>query len=574
MGKRKKKTQITMTRRLLYLGSHIACGAAVIMVFLTLIQCTIKKPEAPSWDTTLVIPLVNKTYDMPELIDKIDQDNLFTDSLGNPFFYYEKVLDTVIIQGSFAVGNISRTIAESLGVVQLDPFTGANITVNLGDYVSLMAGDVPPTSFDVIEPLPPIGEFSIATVESGLAVITIENDFGLDLDTVIVTINDVLLGGQLTSYPIPGGILAGDIRVDTIDLGGRTVSNELQMFLHYHTPGATSFSLSDKSMSTTMAMPAGPRVSSATARIPRIVREFSEPVNLVSDHQIARATLAGGQLILDIQNNTNVPANLAITLPDVTDGGSPLVINQPVLANNSQIVTFDLSGYIVEPSDQVVPQTIPVEIEAVIDSSGSQLVTIDAGDRISVTTGLQGLSLSSVAGVLSPTTAAFENIQHDIDLPKGFDQVQLPSATLTLEIENRVNIPGSFTIELDGELGQHKVIGGVIAPGTPETPVITIITETDMSAFMDPAPEILAVNGSATFGDGLTFGSVNTDDYVTARVILSSPLEMVIGSVTFDGGWESTEIDQRDMNGHLSNEVLGFLSMHRHMTLDTHRREQ
>jgi len=569
MGKRKKKTQVTVTRKLLYLGSHLACGVAVILVFLTLIQCTVKKPEAPTWDTTLVIPLVNKTYDMLELIDKIDQDNLLTDTLGNPYFYYENVLDTVTIQGSFAVEDVSRTIAESLGVIQLDPFTGANITVNLGDYVPPLAGDVPPISFDISKPLPLIGEFAIATVESGTALITIENDFGLDLDTVIVTISDVLLGGQLTTYPIPGGIPAGDIRVDTVDLGGHTVSNQLAIALHCHTPGATSFSLSGKSMSTTVSMPIGPSVSSATAKIPRIVKQFTEDVGLTSDHQLTSATLADGQLILDIQNNTNVPANLRITLPDVTDGSLPLVINQPVLANNSQIVTFDLSGYVIQPTDQVVPQTIPVDIEAVIDSSGSQLVTIDAGDRISVTTGLQGLSLSSVAGILDPTTADFDNIQQEIDLPKGFDQVQLPSATLTLEIENRVNIPGTFTINIDGELGQHMVISGTIAPGTPEAPVISTITENDMSAFMNPVPEILTVNGSATFGDGLTSGSVNTDDYITARVIMSSPLVMVIGSASFDGGWESTEIDQSDIRKITENVILArvFTTIDNHLPL-------
>jgi len=547
MGKRKKNKKKSNSQRLLYWGSHVFCGIAVILAFLTLIQCNVEKPEAPTWNTNLVVPLVNKTYDMPELIEKIDQDNLDIDSLGNPFFFYREVLDTIAIEGSFAVEDISRTISESLGVVQLDPFTGANVNVNLGDYVPLMAGDVPPISFDISEALPPMGEFTIATVESGYALVTIENYFGLDLDTVIVTINDVLLGGQLTSYAVPGGILAGDIRVDTIDLAGKTVSNELEMNLHCYTPGATSFSLSGKSLSATVSMPEGPEVSSATAQIPRIVKEFNENIELNGDHQVQRATLSDGRLILNILNNTSVPADLVITMPDINDGGTPLVINQPIIPGEDQMVLYDLTGYNLEPSDQTMPQSIPVTFEAVIDSSAGELVTINAGDRISVTTGINNISFSSVEGILAPTTADFDNIQQEIDVPKGFDEVQLTSAVLMIEIANTVNIPGTFSVNLDGDQGQHRVISGSVDPGTPQSPTVSMVTDSNLSAFLNPIPNLLTVNGTATFGDGVTGGSINADDFVTATIIISSPLEMVIDSSQFEGEWESVEIDQSDI---------------------------
>ncbi len=547
MGKRKKRNQTTITRKLLYLGSHIACGIGVVLMFLTLIQCTVKKPEAPTWDTNLVIPLVHKTYDMAELIEKIDQDNLSTDSLGNPFFFYQQVLDTVTIDGSFAIEDVSQNISESLGVVQLDPFAGASVGVNLEDYVPFFLGTVPPISFDITEPVPPMGEFTTATVETGFALVTVVNDFGLDLDTVTVTINDLVIGGQLSYYEIPGGILAGDARTDTIDLAGRTVSNQLEISLHCHTPGATSFSLAGKSMSATISMPVGPTVSSATAQIPRITKQFNEAVEITSEHQLQVATLDDGQLVLDIENNTDVPAALIITLPDINDGASPLVINQPILPNNSQQIVYDLIGYNLEPSDQVMPQSINVDIEAIIDSSGSELMTINAGDRISVSTGIHNISLASVQGILAPTSAEFVDIQQEIEIPKGFDQVQLTSAVLMLEVENRVNIPGSFSVNIDGELGQHTTINGIIAPGTPESPTTSLIIDSSVTAFMNPVPELLTINGTATFGDGVTPGSVNFNDYVTATVILSSPLEMVVGETSFDGEWESVDVDQSDI---------------------------
>ena len=556
-GKRRQKTQ--ESNRVLYWISHIVCAFVVVFLFLTLAQCTIKKPEAPSWDTNFVIPLVHKTWDMPELIDKINQDQLTVDSAGNPIFYFRRVLDTVNVSGSFAVDDASLTLAESLGVVELDPFNGTGVSIVLADYIPPYAGDVPPISFDISEPLPPTGEFAMLTIESGYALITIQNDFGLNLDTVIVTINDTRLGGQLTSYSVPGGILAGDYRVDTLDLAGKTVSNELELNLHCYTPGATSFSLSGKAMSAAISMPEGPTVSSATAQIPEITRTFSESVEIACDHRLQLATLDAGRLILDIQNLTSVQAGLTVTLPDVKSGGSPLVILQPINPNWSQQFVYDLTGYDLEPADQTLPQSLVVDIQAVIDSSGQQLITFNAGDRISVTAAVRDLSLASVTGIVAPTTADFAGIQQEIAVPKGFDQVQLTAATLALEITNSVDIPGTFAVTIDGDQGQQLVVNGAINPGTPSVPVLTTITESDLASFLNPVPSGITVNGAATFGDGVTSGSINKNDFVTAAVTIYSPLEFVIGTTTFDGEWESTEIDQSDITKLTDNVNLAQL---------------
>ncbi len=554
-----------MSRRMLYWFSHILCAIVIILAFLTLIQCTIKKPEAPSWRADLVIPLVNETWDMPTLIEKIDQDNLQIDSAGNPYFFYEKVLDTVTVQGAFSVADVADTLAESLGVVQLDPFSGSSVSVNLSDYVTLQLGVVPPVSFDITQPLPPMGEFATVTVASGYALITIVNDFGLDLDTVMVDINDLLLGGTVTSYSIPGGIPAWATYVDTIDLAGMTISNELEISMHCHTPGAVNFSTADKSLSATVSVPEGPSVSSATARLPQITRQFNEQITITSDHEVQIATLDGGEIVLDIQNNTDVPANLVITIPDVNDGSSPFVINQPIGANSSGQYIYDLTGYNIEPLDQTMPQSLAIDIEAIIDSSGTQLVTFNAGDQIFVTTGVRNVSLASVQGIISPTPATFDNIQQEIEIPKGFDQVQLTSAVLYLEIENTVNIPGSFSITIDGDGGQQKVISGIVLPGTPGLPTTTLVVDDDVSDFLNPVPGLLTVSGDAIFGDGVTAGSINNDDYVTATVTIQSPLEMIVDSTSFDGDWETADIDSK-ISDHL-NQAHFYLTVTNHLPL-------
>ncbi len=564
-SKKKKNKKTAFSHRVLYWLSHIICAFVIILAFLTLIQCTVKKPEAPTWETNLTVPLVNKTWDMAELIDRIDQENLMTDSAGNPFFFYQTVLDTVAVEGSFSIADAADTIAESLGVVQLSPFGGAQVSVDLNDYFALQLGVIPPISFDISQNLPPMGEFATLTVESGYMLVTIVNDFGLDLDTVIVTLNDLQLGGPIAVYNVPGGITAGDVRVDTVDLGGKTVSNELGLNLHCHTPGATSFSSADKYLAAAVSMPEGPQVSSATAQIPGVMREFSDAVTIASDHQLQSALLGSGEAVLDIENNTNIPVTLAITLDDIKNGGSPLTINQSISAGQTGQFIYDLSGYAIEPADQIMPQALSVSVTATIDSSGTQLVTFNAGDKISVSTGVRNMSLTSVQGILAPTTATFDNVQQSVEIPKGFDGVQLTSAVMYLEIENSVDIPGSFALTIDGD-GRQKSLAGSILRGTPLSPTTTLIIDDNLADFLNPVPELLTVSGNAVFGDGVSPGSVNADDFITASVTIRSPLEMIVESTTFDGDWESSDLDDGTVTDIVNNTNEATL----HLTISNH----
>jgi hypothetical protein len=474
-------------------------------------------------------------------------------------------LDTVSIEGSFSIADAADTLAESLGVVQLNPFGGVQVSVNLSDYVTLQLGAIPPVSFDITQVLAPMGEYATITVESGYTLVSITNDFGLDLDTVIVTLDDYQLGSAVATYDVPGGIPAGNVRVDTVDLAGKTISNQLELSLHCHTPGATGFSLADKSLAASVSMPEGPRVTAATARLPQVIREFSDAVAFTSDHQLQSALLSDGQAVLNIENNTNVPMSLVITLDDVKNGASPLVINQAIAGGQTGRFVYDLAGYTIEPADQVMPQELSVDVQAIIDSSGSQLVTFNAGEKITVTTGIENLSLASVQGILAPTTATFDNIQQTLELPQGFDQVQLTSAAMYLEIENSVDVPGSFALTIDGD-GRLKSLSGNILRGTPQSPSTTLIIDNDLADFLDPIPEILTVSGSAIFGDGATVGTVNADDYITATVSIQSPLEMIIDSTTIDGGWESSQIDKGTVTDIINNTNTATL----HLTVTNH----
>lgn len=530
-------------------GLKIIVGIVVVLVFLTAVQCSIKKPESPTWTTHLTVPAVNRTYLMPEIVGKIDQPGIFMDSTGEVMFSFEAELDTISVSDNLSTEDISNYVVDVLGQVTIKPDAPDPVSVNLSDYVSLVLDTIPDISFDILNDLPQLDKFNWAEVATGAIFVKVFNDFGIDLDTVIVQLID-LMSFQIIStvtFP-PPGIPAGVTDSIAIGLGGRTISNLLRLQIHCHTPGGTMLSLDDKTLSSSISFGDGIIVSAAEAEIPQISKDFAKTVELSESNTILSAELESGEILLSAQNNTNISVDIDVTLPDFKLGGTPLAISQTLSPNSTDNINVDLFGYTFEPIDQTPPQETRIEIAALIDSTAPNMVEIDEYDTLRVTFNISNLSFTSMTGVIDSTQAEFDGIEVDLDLPKGFDSLQLVSAILVLEIENAVDFPGVLDLQVLGDGGQSLNLSGTIDAGNVSSPTITHIIDSSLSSFLDPVPNLITVNGRAYFGDGSTVGTVTADDYIFSRVTISSPLEVMLTQATFSGDTTSEKIDQDDID--------------------------
>ena len=118
-------------------SSKILLSCLVVIIFLTLTQCTVKKPESPTWTTNLTVPLVNRTYTMEEIINMMDQEGLIIDGDSNIIYTFTEEIDTVTIdQVNLTIDDISVTpFSEQLGVVDIDSPARDSVTVTLDDQV-------------------------------------------------------------------------------------------------------------------------------------------------------------------------------------------------------------------------------------------------------------------------------------------------------------------------------------------------------------------------------------------------------------------------------------------------------
>lgn len=531
-------------------GSKFFLSTFVIILFLTLVQCSIKKPESPTWETSLVIPVINRTYEMAELIQKLNQDGIEMDSSGNIFFTITEELDTVTISAEYLnTPTISYSFSKTLDTFSIVTPDIAPIFTSLATITGISAVTAEDTftvgaqSFNITNNLPLITSYSSATIVSGLINIYVHNNLGADLDTVIFEFWDIGSNSLLGIDSVFSGIPTGSSVLIPINLAGKIITNRFRIKAQCHTVGGFIDSASTRGVSTELDFVGSLVVSGATAEIPSFTRSISSQVDLLESDRIDTASIAGGTLSLTITNSTPLDITIDISFPDILLGSSPLVISPAILPLTTSNIVIDLSGYKIVPTDNTVPQQLNINATATIQPTAPTKVTVTQNDSFSITADISGLSFNYVVGFFDSVEVSFTGLTSQINVPTGFDSIQFSAAILTLEIENGIDLPGNLNIQIDGDNGNSLNLSGSISASGGLSSAISTIIEPSAGSFLSPTPSQIDVSGSIVFAQGGYQGRIEANDFITATVTFVAPLEIVITASTIETDIERTEID-------------------------------
>ena len=541
---------------------RLAVALTVIMVFLTLVQCSIKKPESPEWTTNFVLPVINKTYDMAELINRLDQDGIAMDSVGNITYTITEELDTLTISSNYlTTPNLSYSFGQKLDTLSISSPTVPPVFIDLAAITGISASTPEDTvtigqrSFDINNALPNASSYSSATIVSGTANMQLHNNLGAALDTVILELWDIQFGTLLAIDSIFSPIPSGTSATIPIDLSGRTISNRFRAIAHCYTAGGFVTQVSTRGVSTELDFVGAVTVSSATAEIPAVSRSFSDHVNLLESDRIDTAVISSGNLQISISNATSLNANVSILIQDIQVGGQPLTLMPSVSPLQTTVLNINLAGYEIVPSDASAPQTLDINAVANIPTTAPIHVSVSQSDSFYVTATLQNLTFSSVSGFFDSVAVLFDGLNQTIDVPTGFDSIQMTSAILTLEINNSIDLPGDLNIQVDGNNGKTlNLLGNISASGGLASATSTIV-EPSAGSFLSPIPSQIDISGSVVFANGGYQGKIEANDFICATVTMISPLEMIIDPAQVETDVEKTEIDQQDINA-ITDHVL------------------
>ncbi len=543
-------------------------GKTLVLFFVLLpfFQCSLKTPSAPTWNTRLTIPLVNENYDMVTLIEKIDEPALKVDSLGSLFFHIKEDLDTMRLSGKLVCGSVTESFQETLGAVKITPLQSNHLTLAASDLCPGGPGWVPPGSAIIQSDLDTFTSFHQVTITEGYLTLSVTNHLGLDLDSLQLDMIDKSSSEILKTTVIPGGIEDNDSIVQELALANKSFSNRFAIRINARTPGGYLSSLEDKYLSIDFGIDSL-TVIQGIAQVPPLDLTAEEEISLSSDHVIDSARIRAGALSLDLFNHTNIQVEMRLDFPELKKDDKTLREDRILPAGGHSNIELSLEGYSFEPlsGTSLVART---KVQTV--DSGEQLVFFSSSDSVTADVFLSKVTFRQIAGVIEPTAVDVGEIQRDLDLPPGFENVYLTGASLSLDVHNRVNLPASLSLTLQGERGQRLEISGDIQAGSPWATAVTTIQENHLEPLLGPVPRQLTVTGEAICGDGISSGVVNEEDFFFGEIEVTSPLELTLDSCQVEIDQDSHRLND-DVKSLIEDQVVSsqvIFNIESHLPLD------
>jgi hypothetical protein len=535
-------------------GLKLLMVGFITVVILTLAQCSIKKPEAPTWETHFSLPLINRTVGVEELLDNLNMDGLSIDSNGGVSFSLDQQLDSLVLdQSEFVTPDIEYAVSATLGVVSVPVSSSPPVYVSLNAINGLASGlpndsaQVPAMRFDVFNNLDPIPDFSQAEIQTGQVSAFVHNALGVTLDIVIIDLYDLNQSIVIVRDTFPGPILPGMSDTLIFSLDGRTLSNNIRIHIDAHTTGGNVDSASTRGISSGIFFNGDITVTSAIAKVQSITKTFSQIAELAQSGRVDTASIVSGELNLTLVNATNLTADIQLTIPAIESNGQPLVVSQAVAAQSSSLVRVPLGGKQLIPGGDSVPQFVAVNVQATCNGSGQTLVGVNETDSIHIDANFELVTFSSIVGSFDSIATTFTGLTQAVDVPAGFENMELTAATLTLEILSAIDQPGVLDITIDGSNQKQITLSGTIQPGTQAIPVISYITDGSVADFLSPIPASITISGGVIFGNSAYTSTMRPNDYAVASIKIDAPFEVRVNPTQISADIERTTINQEDI---------------------------
>lgn len=534
-----------------------------LLIGLLMSGCSFDTPQAPRWDTSITIPLINRYYTMDDLIE--DEPSLSADSAGQIHYLFDTELDAFQVGDQLTFDDFSDSYRTSIGQLTLDSPGGANLNLTLLDIYPPSAGVngqtviVPPFDFDLGKRvLEPYNDFDWIEVSSGNIRLLLQNDLLITLGSPLhFAIYDADADTLVATSDFNGQVGPGESLSQTIDLSGKKFSNELSVEISGASPGSNnqpvlvditdSFNLN--------ARISDLQVVAARARIGEQEVTDGDAALIDAGASIITSKIKRGTVRLEINSQLPIPSTLVMTMPDFKLPGGASFTQTFVLAGaGSTSRTLDFTGYNFTPEAAPLgQQTVKLLWAVQSPGSGANYVTVQSTDEIAVSFSIEDMIFSEVTGTFVGEAVQIDPKNYSMEVPDGIDSVNFDNVQLDIVLRNGIAFPAQVDLSLDGvnEFGRHvflrvqqPILAGS-ANGTPtETHIILNKTNSTVVDFVNALPTSINVSGVAIIGGVGHVGTVRDTDAVSGTVNIDAPLSFALPAQQVEMESESLEIDE------------------------------
>lgn len=545
--------------------SRVVVQLLTAVVFsLALSGCGLEAPQAPSWDTTLTIPLINRSYSSAELIEKLASNDIEIDENGNSSFHIQRELDTVTVESILSIEPVTSNYTKQVGRIKIVSPQDQHQSLAFSDYVPLVLGSVPDTGISTVTAFGQASSFAHAEIDEGGITITAVNNTGFALDSLSGQLTNVQDGSILANFVVPGGLADGGQYSQQYQLDDQSVGSQLDFAVYFHTEGGPALSLADRSINFTIDYSDEVYVKSVYGQLDAFSNEYLQRTSLADDIHLETATLAGGKLDLSARNSLSIPVDLTFEFPEITNNDVPLQVNYQLAAGSVLNQQVDLSGWTIQPNND----SVLTVVQANVAGTGENYATIDSDDEFEVDFGLNDIRLATARGVVEPTELAFDNSEVSVDVPVGFDKITLDFVELSITLNNYTNLSGDVEINLQASNGKSLQVTGNVDAREGNSVAISQIYSDQLADLLTPIPDHITVSGFATVGDGVTTVDLDQSEYFSATAVISAPMAFKIAQAVVEGDKNKLTVDKdiAEGSGRLNHGNFKA-TMHNHLPL-------
>jgi len=534
----------------------------IFILFFT--SCTLSPPQAPRWDTSVTLPIINKRYSVQELIK--EENDLYIDGKGLVHFVSEAKLEPFNVGDRLAVEAFNKSYETKLGVFKISDPGSVNANLALGtcypNAVNLAGQTVPIPAFAFsLQPLalPQYDNYVTVEVASGNLTLDLRNNLPVPIGNPLrLEIRNGVQGAALIAFDINEAIQPGQAVQRTVSFAGKSFGNKLAFVFSGNSPGSGSNPVQniDPNSKLTLTLTFSEfTVSRANARIGEQTISDAGDVAIDDSLSVEFAEIRNGTLSLSVQNNFPIGAWMIVTLPDFYRPNNSVVVDSAlIVGKGTTSKNFNLSGYgFRPPAASFGQQKIRFRWRIRTTNSPLEFVSISSGDFVKATFTGSKILFSKIKGGFNAKTISLQPQKFKVDLPEGLDSLRLSEVALRVTLRNGVNFPMRTDFQVDGVANDGKIaqllVRGDLKPGQEDgTPVESIIvldkTNSNIVPFFNALPKSITVRGQVTFGEPNYVGLVRSTDLVDGALKFDAALVFSLPSQKVESDIEVLEIDK------------------------------
>lgn len=507
----------------------VASGGAALLVGLAIHGCAIGKPQVPSTDWTLRIPVADERTTIFEVVEDHaeflwinNQDNSTSLKINTEIDNRQEIGDRLKVKPQrpdrfeTPIGDIEIpgrdisaipiSLRTMLGDAEFARIKGLGIAVA-----------IPATGIDQTSDLP-LEDVESLIIRTGGIDVNIDNGLPVDLDLHLVLIDRARGDREVAALPV-GVVPAGSIAHGAFIMDGADISGNLGIVVRGTTVAADNVLIEGEPGVVIQTRRRDMAVEQAVARIPPQTFSDNRVISFPDDRiKIEFAQISQGGLSLSVQHDIPLVAQITLRLDDLEDAsGNPVEFRIDELRPGEVVLhrfNLDLTDF--APLD---PLEMRLSYE-VLTADSERPVPINSGELVFIQVETEDLLFSRVNGILNGLELDVPSATKNVAFPEGLENIALKTTSLDVYLTSAVDFQSDIELFIKGSNKAGESLDFTMKkrfergdPADPQPMVVTPDSDV-LTDFLNLLPNTIEVTPKVLVGDGVSTGQITPDDWV------------------------------------------------------------